>query len=222
MSANLIKATEDPRGDVLYYEESRRRALDVYRNVLFHFLVAPSLLARRLLQGCETEALRDDLAFWLDLFYTEFFAPQATILRLQFDAFLDYFERLGLVERNEERLDATEKGRGYFLFLAEQTQSVFEAYYTAFGAVLATEGELGAKQLEKLAKAHFERAELLGEVTRREAWNPVTFRNAVELLTRRGVLATVPDRKERTYTRGPAFEDLTPLLARLAGALSPG
>ena len=46
--------------------------LDVYRNVLFHFLVAPSFLARQLLRGATHEELRKDLSFWLDLFYQTF------------------------------------------------------------------------------------------------------------------------------------------------------
>jgi hypothetical protein len=51
LRAGLIRSERDPRGEILYYEESRLRALDVYRNVLFHFLVAPSLLARQLQRG---------------------------------------------------------------------------------------------------------------------------------------------------------------------------
>ena len=77
LRAGLIKSErDDPRGEILYYEESRRRALDVYRNVLFHFLVAPSLLARQLQRGASLGVLREELGFWLDLLYREFYRPQ--------------------------------------------------------------------------------------------------------------------------------------------------
>jgi glycerol-3-phosphate O-acyltransferase len=219
--ADLIESVADPRGEVLYFEESRRRALDVYRNVLFHYLAAPSFLARRLLRGARDEELREDLAFWLDLFYTEFFVPKGTILGFQVDAFLDYFERIGVLERRDGALAATEKGRPYFAFLAEQTRGLLESYYATFSALLGADGALPRKQVEKQAAAQFERSELLGEVRRPEGENPVTVANALELLTRRGVLAVRKgERGERLYARGPSFEQLAALRERLAAALA--
>jgi glycerol-3-phosphate O-acyltransferase len=221
LRAGLIKTEQDPRGEILYYDESRRRALDVYRNVLFHFLVAPSLLARRLQGGATLADLREDLGFWLDLLYREFFAPKATVLSLQLEAFLDYFERIGALERREDRFQVTEKGRGYIAFLAEQTRSLIEAYYASFSVILHLEEPRTAKQLEKAAQDQFARAHLLGEIQRTEGWNPVTFRNALDLLTRRGILEQVAGEKDRepSYVRGAAFEDLPGLTGRLAAVL---
>jgi glycerol-3-phosphate O-acyltransferase len=219
LRSDLIQTVADPRGEILYWEESRRRALDVYRNVLFHYLAAPSFLARRLLRGGRVETIRADLTFWLDLFYVEFFVPKAAVLGYQFDAFLDYFERIGALERFDDQLQPTEKGRPYFTFLAEQTRGLLEAYYATFGALLAAEGALTRKQLEPLAAEHFSRAELLGEVRRREGVNPVTVGNALDLLTRRGVLAAQTGKDGRRYVRGPAHEELAALRERLAAAL---
>ena len=64
------------------------------------------------------------------------------------------------------------RARPYFAFLAEQTRGLLEAYYATFSALLAAEGAVTAKQLEKLAAEQFERAELLGEVRRREGVEP--------------------------------------------------
>ncbi|MAE94117.1 MAG: hypothetical protein CL910_05600 [Deltaproteobacteria bacterium] len=221
LRSGLIKSEEDPRGEILFYEDSHRRALDVYRNVLFHFLMAPSLIAAQVLRGTTKEELARDLDFWLDLLYREFFAPKALVKAAQQDAFLDYFERAGVLERSEERLVATEKGRPYFAFLAQQTRSLLEAYHAAFSVIAASEEPQTVKQLEKDAEQHFRRAHLIGEVQRTEGWNPVTFRNALELLARRGIVEKqAPEgRGEARYARGEAFEDLSSLLARLAGAL---
>ena len=90
----LLKREEDPRGEILFTEGSQRRSLDVYRNVLFHFLATPSVMARRLLRGGTQSELRDDLDFWLDLLYREFFVPRALVRAAHFDAFLDHFERI--------------------------------------------------------------------------------------------------------------------------------
>ncbi|MEE9607746.1 MAG: 1-acyl-sn-glycerol-3-phosphate acyltransferase [Myxococcota bacterium] len=222
LRSELIRSVRDPRGEILYFEESQRRALDLYRNSVVHFLAAPSFLAWRLLAGPASEGLRQELASWLDLFYYEFFVPRGEVLAAHFDGFVDHFERFGWVERSDGQLRATEKGLPRFRFLAEQTRGVVEVYYATFCAVLAAEGSLTLKDLRKAASEQFERAELLGEVDRREAANPVTFANGVDLLVRRGVLqqAEGAGGGEVAYVRGKAFDDLPALRERLAAALS--
>ena len=39
--ADLIESVADSRGEILFYAESRRRALDIYRNSIAHFLAVP-------------------------------------------------------------------------------------------------------------------------------------------------------------------------------------
>jgi len=219
LRSGLIKSQEDPRGEILYYEDAQARALDVYRNVLFHFMVAPSLMARRILQGGDTAALREDVSFWLDLLYQECFVPPNLVCAAHLDAFIDFFERRGALESCERVLRATEKGRGYLLFLAEQTRSLLEAYYAAFSSLLTLEEPLTQRALEKQAQGQFQRAHLLGEIRRAEGWNAVTFRNALELLARRGILLRSAGEKEILYAPGPAFDELAGLRERLAAAV---
>ena len=140
LRSDLIRSTPDPRGEILYFEESERRVLDFYRNAIVHFVVAPSFLARRLLASGSDQDPRQDLAWWLDLFYHEYFTPRGEVLAAHFDAFVDHFERFGWVERHEGELRATEKGVGILRFLAEQTEGIVEAYWATFAAVLATPG----------------------------------------------------------------------------------
>ena len=215
----LVKAENDARGEIIYYEEKDRRAFDVYRNVLFHFLVAPSLTARLVLQGTTVPELRQDLDFWLDLLYREFFAPRAIVHAAQLDAFLDHFERLGALERSQDQLRATEKGRDYLLFLAEQTQALLEAYYGVLSSLQALEEPVPERTLEKETEAQFRRLHRVGEVTRLEGWSRVTFQNALALLAQRGVLVEHGAARERAWGRGPAFDELPALRERLARAL---
>ncbi|NNL67148.1 MAG: hypothetical protein HKP30_12955, partial [Myxococcales bacterium] len=150
--ADLVKQVDDPRGEVLYYEESHRRALELYRNAIVHFLVAPSFLARRLLGGATPAELREDLASWLDLFYGEYFVPRGEVMAAHLEAFLDYFERSGRMVREGDRCVPSEQGEGYFRFLAAQTRGMLEAYSAAFGAALAIEEPIGRKALAKRAE----------------------------------------------------------------------
>jgi len=224
LRADLVKREEDPRGEILYFEESHRRALELYRNAIVHYVVAPSFLARRLAGGVTREALRADLDAWLTLFYGEYFVPKAEVLAAHMDAFLDHFERSGRVEVQEDRFVPTEEGRDDLRFLAEQTRGMLEAYYVAFAAAAELEKPVGRKALVQTAEAGFERAQLLGEVSRREASNPITFGNAFQLLVDRGILALAARegrerRREPAYARGPAFESLVGLRRQLAEAL---
>jgi glycerol-3-phosphate O-acyltransferase len=224
---DLVHSKQDSRGEILYFEESRRRALDLYRNSIVHFLAAPSLLARRLLAGPATDAdLREDLATWLDVFYGEFFTPRGVVMASHFDALLDHFARYGWVERSDGHVRATEKGMPTFRRLAEQTRGVVEVYFTTFAAAQALEDSISSNGLRKGAEEQYERSDLLGEVDRREAANPVTFANAVDALVKRGVLQreaaseTPAPARDVIYVPGPAFDDLPALRERLAAALA--
>jgi glycerol-3-phosphate O-acyltransferase len=227
LRADLIRSVDDARGEILYFEEPRRRALDLYRNAIVHFLAAPSFLARRLLAGPSSDAeLRQDLASWLDLFYGEFYAPRGEVMAAHFDALLDHFARFGWVERSEGNLRVTEKGTPTFRRLAEQTRGVVEVYYATIAAALTVQGSVSAKALQKAAEEQYERSEMLGEVDRREAANAITFANAVDLLVRLGALELAPGAegasraRDLSYVPGAAFDDLAALRERLATALA--
>jgi glycerol-3-phosphate O-acyltransferase len=220
----LIRSERDLRGELIYFDEPNRRALDVYRNGIYHALAAPSLIARRLLAGASEErALREDVAFWLELLDVEWFAPRAEQRAARLSVLLESFERDGLLERSGGRLRATESGRAPLAFLAEQTRSVLEAYYVAFCTVESSAGPATAAAIERASETYHRRAQLLGEVRRPEGWNPVTFKNALDLMAQRGVLRTAASgERETVYERGAAFAELAPLRARLAAELASG
>jgi glycerol-3-phosphate O-acyltransferase len=226
--SDLIRSVEDGAGEILCFDDSKRRALDIYRNAIIHFLATPSFLAIEILAGGRAADLRNGVAGWLELLYQEFYAPREELLAAHVDGFFDYFDRFGLVERSEDTLRASEKGRAYFRFLACQTRGVIEAYHATCTALLELDGEpVGRKALIKQVDAQFERGQLLGDLVRGEGRNPITFQNAIELLTSRGILEkserrTRDRRREPAYARGPAFDELAGLRERLAGALGDG
>jgi glycerol-3-phosphate O-acyltransferase len=224
LRADLLRSTDDARGEILYYQPAARRALDIYRNSLVHYLAVPSFLARRVLLGSDRDGLRSDMAECLDLFYAEYHTSRGEMMAAHFDAFLDHFERRGWIEQGDGQLRASQKGVPHFTFLAEQTRGVVEVYYATLLAVAAFEGEMGAKAIVKATKAQFERADLLGEVLRSESVNDHTITNAVSLLVQRGILErspTAPGKGETVYRRGAGFDNLTALRGLLAAALAP-
>jgi len=222
LSADLIRSDRDARGEILYYEPGRVRALDIYRNTIVHYLATPSFIARHLLSRPESDDVRAELQVWLELFYFEFFTPKGEMLASHVDAFLDHFERFGALQRTGDRLEPTEKGVAYFRFLAEQTRGIVEVYFAVSNTLIAMIEPTTRKDLMKAASEHYSRSELLGEVSRRESANETAFRGAIDLMERRGILALDPDsdEKEPTYRPGPKFDDVVALRRRLAGALA--
>jgi len=220
---DLLRVTSDPRGEILYFDAGRRRALDLYRNSILHYLAVPSFLARFLLVGTPKAALQDDLGRWLDLFYREFFTPRGDALAVHAQAFLDHFERSGWMEEVGDVLQSTRAGRPHFAFLAAQTRSVVEAYYAVFASIPALEEPMGAKQIEQAAGEQFKRSTLLGEVEWGEAANPVTFGNALKVLADRGIVTPLDSsEKAARYGRGEQWAELPLLHELLAVALTSG
>jgi glycerol-3-phosphate O-acyltransferase len=223
IASGLIHSSPDARGEVLYFEENRRTALDLYRNSIVHYLAAPSFLARRLLSDATVDELRSDLSYWLDLFYYEFFTPRGEVLAAHFDAFIDHFERVGWVERSGRILRPTGAGVGNFEFLAEQTQGWIDVYYATAGGVISLEEPRTSKELLKAAQEQLDRAEILGEIAAgRGVVSETTFMNALEQLERYRMIQRDPEAsgKDVPFERGEAFEDLADLKDRLAFALT--
>jgi glycerol-3-phosphate O-acyltransferase len=223
IASGLIRSSQDARGEVLYFENNRRTALDLYRNGIVHYLAAPSFLARCLSSDTTLGELRSDLSEWLDLFYYEFFTPRGEVLAAHLDAFVDHFERAGWIERNAGVIRPTGMGVDNFASLSEQTQGFIDVYYATASAVLSMQGPLTPKELIKSAREQLDRAEILGEVAvGRKATSDTTFMNALEQLERYRIIGRAPEAsgKDVPFESGEAFEDLAALKERLAFALT--
>jgi len=199
LRADLIDEERDDDEQILYFERSRRRALDLYRNSLVHYLAVPSILARGVLRGASRDQLRGDLDFWCDLLYGEYFVPARERTGERVDVLLGFFEREGWLEREGDVYLSTAAGEGILHCLERQTRGVLECYRASFQAIGAATEPLDRKEIQAAAASAFERAVLLGEASCAEAANPSTIDNAVSLLCKRDILAsfTPPPRETR-------------------------
>jgi glycerol-3-phosphate O-acyltransferase len=213
--SDLIELRRDPRGEIVTFEESRRRALDIYRNSVAHFLVIPSILAGAVLSGCEKARVHAELETWTDVFYREFYASRDLYLS-RGEAVLEYFVRQGWVESSLETADdiegdsddraaesatdaarsgqrrerwvATSEGREFLALLSEQTRGVIECYDTVVRVLMGSEEPLLRSEILRASHLAFENARLLGDARRAEAPTDSTFDNALAWLGARGVL----------------------------------
>ena len=226
LRSDLAKSVTDSRGEIIYFEENRRRALDLYRNAIGHFLAMPSMLARRLLVGGSMKEIHEDVDGWQDWLYREYFVRGSERGPEAVDALLDFFVARGDVTRGEDRLVATEQGRPLLAMLAAQTQGVVECYEAVCRAVESLEEPVDRKALVDASREAFERARLLGLAERVEAAHDSTFGNAIDWLVERGILevdlSTPGGRKGATpaarFAPGEHADALPALRDRLAAA----
>jgi glycerol-3-phosphate O-acyltransferase len=218
--SDLVEVAHDPRGEIVFYSESRLRALDIYRNSIVHFLAPASFAAREWIAGTPREHIVDEVQTWLEVFSQEYFVERGEALRSDVEGILDYFESRGWLAH--EGAPPT----SYLACLAEQTRGPLEAYSATLHALANCDGRFARKALLKQAGEMFERGRLLGEAERGEAGNATTFGNALDWLLRCEVVArdadVDSDSGDRHYARGESWVRLPELTARLAAALSDG
>jgi glycerol-3-phosphate O-acyltransferase len=225
VSASLVRVEDDPRGEIVYFEESRRRALDIYRNATSHYLASASFVARMLLPGSSRSELEAELPRWQWIFEREFFAARSHERRGDAARLLAHFNREGWLDEDAGgRLQVKPSAEVFFLSLAEQTRGLLELYTLVCEAVLEVRGAVVARELPKAVEGRFERARILGEAVRGEALNPTTVENALAWLVREGVLVREPVRDdqrsgETVYGPGEEWAALESLRARLAAGL---
>lgn len=229
--SELIRSRLDHRGEIVYFEDESRVALDLYRNGVAHFFVIPSILARAALQGIDGSRIAETLELWMDLLYREYF-PSRELVFSRGEAVLEHFESEGFVERREGVWRATARGRRPLSTWAEQTRGVVEAYETLVRVLLAwmetaPQGVLRSGLLRE-ARLAYENARLLGRVRRLEIQSDVTFDNALVWLVGRRVLMSEHFKTGRRgpgdtrYARGEKWHELESIGAVLAAALRDG
>ncbi len=223
---DLIQSRDAWGGEILYFEETHRQALDLYRNAIVHFLAVPSFLARRLLVGADGDELRRDLSEWQELFYREFYSPRTEVSAARCEAFLNHFVEKGWVVVRDDVWLPTAAGRPVFENLAEQTRSVIDVYTLACNVAEGLTNAVTRDEFCTRMNDAFEAAALLGDSTRGEAANNTTYANAIDLLKARGALSEHQrdvvgkkgklKRRERMFTRAESPVPLEQLRSALA------
>ena len=220
--SDLVKSANDFEGEIIFFEASKRRALDIYRNSIVHYLAMPSILARSLRAGASTKEMVEDAAVWRELLYREFFAPSYQAAPGSVEKLLVHFETAGWIERQEHRAAVTSDGEGILACLDLQTRGVAECYEAVCRVVADAAGDLNHDAILERGLAVLTNAYRLGLSGHPEAANQATFGNAVDLLLARRILertGTADSASKTLYAPGEEWAslgDLHELLARPA------
>ena len=222
--SDLVKSADDHKGEIIYFDESDRRALDIYRNSIVHYLAVPSILARSVRAGASTKELVDEIQVWRQLLYREFFTPTAEASESSVENLLAHFGASGWIVREEDLVRAVPAGEGILACLESQTRGVVECYEAVCRVVEDSEGVISHESILERSVSVLENAHRLGLSGHPEAANQSTFGNAVELLISRDILVRhggSHGTSKSNYAPGEkwrALGELHELLARLPAA----
>jgi glycerol-3-phosphate O-acyltransferase len=222
--AERVVRVPSPRGDLLQVAPETRPALDLYRAAVGHALVWPGVIALALRGERTREELHQTASEWLDLLSAEFFPVEGEARRERIERVLAHLTARGwIAATSADRLAPTPAGEPWLAFLRAQLQPLLEAYAAVARVVAEAKGEGAREALIKRAQ-EAQREELLtGEAHFPEGVCAVAAGNALELLLRMGVIVADgnPLRGETAFHRGPQFDALETLRARLAAGRDP-
>ncbi|MAI78934.1 MAG: hypothetical protein CL917_08340 [Deltaproteobacteria bacterium] len=213
--------------EMIYYEESRRHALDLYRNSIVHYLAIPSFLSRCLLRGGTLFEIQASVSRWLDLYYSEFFVPGERSSADALGVLIGHFESAGWAKNVDGVWSVSVQGMEILHCLAAQTQNFIEIYECVFHVILVNEGEIDRGRVLSESQEALIHARHLGKAGRPEAAGDTSQGNSIDWLVAQGILAVDSGSKggagpETLYSQGDSWDRLAELhmhLAKEASAL---
>ena len=221
---DLVEMADDFGQEIVFYQDSRRKALDLYRNSIVHYLALPSLLSRSLLHGRLPEEIKADVARWIGLFYSEFFVPEEQSSPEGVAILLEEFQSEGWICPEQGRWTVTPEGRDILICLAAQTRSFIETYEAIFHVVLLHGGDIERAQALSEATGALLNARRLGLAGDPEAAVDTSMANALDWLLVRSILSVSVVEEKRSsakqtlYMPGDRWNELTELHLHLAKA----
>ncbi len=212
-SGGLVERLVDGDGVVLHVPPGKRTNLDIYKNNTIHFFLLPALLTRALLAGVPLGGLRDDVAWWLDLYRWEFPLPERGTLGDELSRWIAYYREAGALVG-----DAAVPDHVIIRVTSGILENFREAYLVA-ARTLAAQAEWPIKRPELIQRMRREFATslLLGEAHKPEGSSVVTFGNAVARLAELDHIGLTRRRgsRDQWVERGPAFDRLSELIRQL-------
>jgi glycerol-3-phosphate O-acyltransferase len=217
-SGGLIQRLASESRAVIYVSAEKRRALDFYKNNSIHFFLLPALVLDGLGRDLHGEALRADVAWWLDLFRWEFPLPERDELMAEIDRVRTYLVAIGAMTLGNDALDPQHP---FVATVRALLDNFREAYWIAAQVLLELRDDgLPQKAVVERMQKRYRTGLLLGEVRKPEGNSSVTLGNTINRYAElEYVRVRAGKGKERLVQRGPGFEALAAAAARIGAGV---
>jgi glycerol-3-phosphate O-acyltransferase len=213
-SGGLVQRLAGEARAVIYVPAEKRRALDFYKNNSIHFFLLPALVVDALGRDLRGAALRDDVAWWLDLLRWEFPLPERDELTAEIERVRSCLVADGALTEPDDGLD----GQHPFVVTVRALLDNFrEAYWIAAQVLLELpENGLPQKAYVERMQKRYRAGLLLGEVRKPEGNSSVTLGNAINRFAElECVQVRTGKGKERIVVRGAQFAVLAATAERV-------
>ena len=214
-NGGLAQRVSGEEGGVIHVPTEKRLALDFYKNNTIHFFLLPALITEGLARGLGGAELRDDVAWWLDLFRWEFPLPERQDLSAEIERLIAYLREEGALEGGEkERLSAEHPFVASVIGILDDFR---EAYWVAARALAALpEGGTSRKEIVDSMQKKYRTGLLLGEVRTPEGNSSMTLGNALSRFAEMSSIRIVQAKgKEVLVERGDRFAELPSIASRI-------
>ena len=201
-SMGLLERQSHPMGDIMRMTAENAVLATYYRNNILHLFAMPSLLACCFISNARMRTVDIQRMVWRVYPYIK------AELALRWaeeeiggvvDSLLDAMARSNLLEGNEERTEwrrppPTSLEAAQLSLLAQATIQTIERYYLVVALLLqAGSGALGQEALEQRCHLMAQRMTVLYGLDSPEFFDKSLFRNFIDLLLRRNVIAAGGD-----------------------------
>ena len=203
--------------DVLHVPTEKRMILNFYKNNAVHFFLIPALVSRGLLAGLRETALLEEVSWWLGLYRWEFALPEREDIAAEIGRTTDYLREIGALTDAGVSPD-----QPFVVCTAGSLDNFGEAYWITAQVIERLDpAGMPYKALLDAIRKRYDAGLLLGEVCKPEGNSTVTVGNVLSRYAELGLITIgrAARERDRVVTRGPRFEDLGGIEARLAASL---
>ena len=198
----LLERQKHPLGDIMRMNAENAVLATYYRNNILHLFAMPSLLACCFESIAVMRTVDIHRLVWRVYPYIAaelYLRWDETSIHAVADALLETFERLNLLQTNDDRSEwrrpaSTSLDAIRLSMLAQATIQIVERYYLAIALLLqAGSGSIGQEALEQRCHLMAQRMSVLHGLNSPEFFDKSLFRNFIDLLRRRNVVQASND-----------------------------
>jgi len=187
--------------------DSKRHAIDYYKNYILHFFAPASYVAiafssfRK--RSVTKQSVLDRAAFLADLFELEMPKPPEAELDILFSEAIEHFKKHGVFTEDEEgNILSTDITENHLPMYRNLFSNFLESYWVAAASLPKLKNKkLTEKKFLKLLMEEGKKLSLIGDLEHGEATSKLNFQNAIKYFIKHDIIVQSETYEETTITK---------------------